>query len=201
LFRQIKEEKMNPRQFFTRGILLTLVMLVSSCATPQAALDPTSEPLFCPTSEPLSCPTTAAQAMPEITGWRMGMATDANAFITFDSGDKCTMQKVRPLRDGRGLSLDLVAKDNNYQDYIVWIETLDPGKTLDDLIKLTDPITAPTWAKIIGAVLVTPMSRTFYADAETINAAEGPIYFTCQVEGPVARKFINHLGPLEFEAP
>jgi len=108
------------------------------------------------------------------------------------------MQVLSKLIEGGGLAIDVVAKDHGYQNYIVFISYLDPGKTLDDLKKTTDPINPPSWLHLMGAVLATPMSRTAYMDSETIDAARGPIYFTCQVEGPVARKFIDQLGPLEF---
>lgn len=181
---------MNHKMSFTCGILLVMAVILAACATPQATP--------CPTSEPQTCPTTAAAAMPEMTGWRWKMAKEANAIITFEPGDKCSMQFVRKVVGGGQLAVDVVANDNAYQNYVVWILTLDPGKTLDDMKKITNPLGPPTWAHIKAAVLASPMSRAFYADAETIEAAEGPIYFTCQVEGPVNRKFIDHLGPLEF---
>lgn len=188
---------MNHRKIIARGITLILVMIMlAGCAAP--AVVPTTAP--CPTSAPQSCPTAAAQAMPEISGWRWAVAAEDNAIITFGPGDTCSMKVVNQVFEGEGLAIDVVANDHAYQNYIVWIVTLDPGKTLEDLKKTTDPITPPSWLHLIGAVLATPMSRATYLDSETIDAARGPIYFTCQVEGPVARKFIDQLGPLEVKA-
>lgn len=187
---------MNHRKIIARGITLILVMIMlAGCTAPAAA--PTAA--TCPTSASQSCPTAAAQAMPEISGFRWSMAGLANAIITFEPGDKCSMQVVSQVKEGEGLVVDLVAKDHAYQNYIVWISYLDPGTTLEDMKNYTDPINPPSWLNIIGAVMATPMSRAFYADMETIDAARGPIYFTCQVEGPVARKFIDQLGPLEIK--
>jgi hypothetical protein len=183
--------------FFLIGILL-----VTSCSADQEVFNPTSAGLSCPTSAPLYCPTSAAQAMPEITGWRISLAGMAHAILTFDKNDKVSMQTGGLTFTGHeGLMIDVVAKDNAYLDYIVWIETLDPGKTVDDLKKLTDPIHPPSWVHLIGAVATTPMSRTFYADATPIKPENGPIYFTLQVEGPGPRKYVDHLGPLEFYTP
>lgn len=93
--------------------------------------------------------------------------------------------------------IDVVAHDNAYLNYIVWIAYLDPGKTIDDLKKQTDPINPPSYMHFIGAVLATPMSRTSFVDMHEIDPSKGPLYFTCQVEGPVTRKFVGQLGPLK----
>ena len=186
---------MNYKYLFARSITVVLaVLVIAGCA---ASAAPTTAP--CPTSAPQSCPTAAAQTMPEISGFRWSVAGSANAIITFGPGDKCSMQVVNQVKEGEGLALDVVANDHAYQNYIVFISYLDSGKTLEDLKNYTDPINPPSWLHIMGAVLATPMSRTAYMDAETIDAARGPIYFTCQVEGPVARKFIDQLGPLEIK--
>jgi hypothetical protein len=205
---------MNHRQFFTKGMMLILALLVAACTAPKATPASTSEPQSllasdpsaCPTCAPQACqtsasqtcPTEAAQAMPEISSFRWTMASMAHAIITFEPGDKCSMKVNKMLTDGEGLMIDVVVNDNTYQDYSVWIVYVDPGKSLNDLKKLTDPITPPDWVHIIGAVMSTPMSRTYYVDTEITPSAQGPIYFTCQADGRVARKFIDHVGPLKF---
>jgi hypothetical protein len=191
---------MNHNTSFACGIMLAMAVVLAGCTTAKADPCPTVETSVCPTAaacpEPQACPSAAAQVMPEMSGWRWAVTGTANAIITFGPGDKCSMQMVSKVI--RGLALDVVANDNAYQNYVVWIETLDAGKTLEDLKKITNALKPPSWVHIQGGVLATPMSRAFYADVETIDAGEGPIYFTCQVEGPVARKIIDHLGPLEF---
>jgi hypothetical protein len=183
---------MNHKTSFACGIMLAMAVILAACATPQATP--------CPTSEPQVCPTTAAETMTEMSSWRWTLAGNANAILTFEPGDKCFMQVVSKVIGGGRLMFDVVVNDNAYQNYVVWIVTLDAGKTLEDMKKLTDPINPPYWLHLQGVVVANPMSRTTYADVETVDATEGPIYFTCQVEGPVARKFIDHLGPLEFYA-
>jgi hypothetical protein len=200
---------MNHKKHTLLVIIFILAMLVvSGCAPPQATPCPTSEPQSCPTAiaqtcptaEPQSCPTAAAQAVPGRSGFRGQVAVETNAVITFDPGDKCSMRVLNQVIKEDGLLIEVVANDNAYQDYIVWIHYLDPGKTLEDLkTQATDPITPPSFLHILGAVLASPMSRTTYAGQITIDAEQGPIYFTCQVYGPGPRKNIDQLGPLEIK--
>ena len=189
-------------------VLVLAIVAVSGCAPPQATPCPTSEPQSCstaivqtcPTAEPQSCPTAAAQAVPGRSGFRAQIASMVNAVITFEPGDKCSMRALNQVIKEDGLLIEVVANDNAYQDYIVWIHYLDPGKTLEDLkTQATDPITPPSFLHILGAVLASPMSRTTYAGQITIDADQGPIFFTCQVYGPGPRKNIDHLGPLEIK--
>lgn len=183
---------MNHKWSITVGIAFVLLMLVGSgCAT-----SPTVTP--CPTAEALSCPTPgAAQTVPDRSGFRSQAAGEANAIITFEAGDNCSMIVHNSISKNEGLMIEVVADDNAYKDYIVWIHYLDPGKTIEDLQKSTDPITPPDFLHIIGAVIGTPMSRTTYFSQIAIDVEQGPIYFTCQVYGP-PRKMIGHLGPLEL---
>jgi len=192
---------MNNRVKVSSVIYLIGILLVTSCSAPQEVYNPSSQASSCPTSATLFCPTPAAQAMPEITFWRTSLAGMAHAIITFDKNDKVSMQTGAIFNRNRELMIDVVAKDNAYLNYVVWIVTLDPDKTIEDLKKVTNPITPPTWVNIIGAVVTTPMSRAFYADKTPIKPDNGPIYFTLQVEGPGPRKIVDHLGPLEFYTP
>ena len=190
---------MNNKKLLTRIIIIFQVMLtVSGCSASGADLGVAVAPQTCPTSASLFCPTAAAPAMPETSVFQWELAGAANAVITFQPGDKCTMQVNSPLKDGQGIIVEVVVKDNTYQDYLVWVETLDPGKTLEDLQSYTDAINPPGWMNLFGGISATPMSRMVYLDPETISAAQGPIYFTCQADGPGARKSIGHVGPLEF---
>ncbi len=196
---------MNHRPFFTRAILLTLVLLVTSCAAPQSTPIPTSDPQACPTCAPQACPTSVPQAcptpaaalMPEMTSWRWQVAGAANAIVTYEPGDQCTLEIVSPIIPEDGFAIDVVAHDNTYLNYFVSISYLDPGKTIDDLKKLTDPINPPGYMHFVGMVVTTPMSRAGIVFFHEIDPTNGPLYITCQVEGPVARKFVGQLGPLE----
>ncbi len=181
---------MNRKTILTCLVLGLLVIITTACATPQ--------PTPCPTSQPQSCPTAASLAMPEISGFRWAYAGESNAIITFGAGDKCTVQLIRPVVKEDDLRFDVVANDSTYQDYIVWVSYLDPGKTLDDLKSYTDPTIPPTWLHVIGGVLTTPMSRAESRSQLAIDSTQGPLYFICQVNGPVARKTIDYLGPLEW---
>ncbi len=182
---------MNRKTILTRVILLILMVITTACAKPQ------STP--CPTSQPQSCPTAASLAMPEISGFRWAYSGESNAIITFEAGDKCTLQVVRPVSKEDDLRFDVVANDNTYQDYIVWVSYMDPGKTLDDLNNWSDPVIPPSWLHVFGGVLTTQMSRALSRSALAIDSSQGPLYFVCQVNGPVARKTIDYLGPLEWK--
>lgn len=207
---------MNHKQFLVRGITFILVVLVvagctatkadvsatvapQTCPTAEIKSCPTAIAQACPTAESHSCPTAAAQVMPERSGFRKLASATANAIITFEPGDKCSMRVLKTVVIDADLRIELEINDNAYQDYIVWIYYLDPGMTLDDLkTQDTDPITPAPFIHIAGAMLATPMSRTLYVGKVTINPAQGPFYFTCQVDGPGPRKMIDHLGPLEI---
>ena len=190
---------MNNKKLLAQITSIFLVTLIlTGCAASGADLGVAVAPQTCPTSAPQFCPTAAAPAMPGTSVFQWELAGAANAIITFQPGDKCTMQVNSPLKDGQGLIVEVVVKDNTYQDYLVWLATVDPGTTLEDLQSYTDAINPPGWMNLFGGISATPMSRMVYVDTETISAAQGPIYFTCQADGPATRKFIGHLGPLEF---
>ncbi len=207
---------MNHKHYFFRSVILLLVMLiVGGCAATEADVSATLAPQTCPTAEPLSCPSVATQvcptngpqscpnaaiqAVPARSSFQSTVASMVNATITFEAGDKCSIQIYNPVQKANGLKFEVVVNDNTYQDYIVWFYYVDAGKTLEDL-KTQDPgpFTPAPFIHLLGAQLATPMSRTFYASPPLASDAnQGPIFFTCQVDGPVPRKQIDHLGPLE----
>lgn len=198
---------MNHKLILTRGIALIMVMLVvTGCATPQAAPCPTAIPQSCPTIASQSCPTAAAQALPETNAWRWGYTggIPLNVVITFDPGDKCSMEVVNPLAGSyfnslwNQLSYDIVVNDQTYQNYIVFVYSADPGTTQAEMDapgpdpSLGEP---PSWMNIITGDVIYPMTRTFHTSA--IDITEGPLYFTCLAQGPDKLKVIGDLGPLE----
>ena len=205
---------MNHNKFVIRGIALILVMLVvAGCAAPTATPCPTTASFSCPTAAVQecptaavqSCPTTLAQAPPTPNAWRPGYTGDipTNVIITFDPGDKCSMKVITPISESyysplwNVLSYDIVVNDQTYQNYLMWTETIAPGKTLADMEAIPPTATRipPSWVKIIIGDIVYPMTRTFHY--VSVDITEGPLYFTCMVQGPGGPRTIGHLGPLE----
>jgi hypothetical protein len=113
------------------------------------------------------------------------------------------MEVINPLTgsdwstSGLDLAYDIVINDPTYQNYVVYTLTVDPGKTLADLeaIPPTSTYTPPYFVNLIQGDIGNPMSRTFHAGA--VDITEGPLYFTCTVQGPDNLRIIGHLGPLE----
>ena len=199
---------MNHKQILTRGIALILVMLVvAACTAPSAAPCPTIAPQSCPTNASQSCPTNAPQssptaamqAVPEMNAWRWGFTGgSANVIITFEPGDKCSMDIIQPITgsDWNTLNYEIVVNDQTYQNYLVDSFTVDPGITLEEMeASPGPPAPPPPWMHLKEVTFVNPMSRTLQAAAITIT--EGPFYFVCNVQGPDDLKIIKILGPLE----
>jgi hypothetical protein len=199
-----EENKMNQKQFFTYGIMLMLVMLLTACAalktTPcptTATLScPTTAALSCPTTAPQSCPTAAAQAMPVLDGYRTNtIDPQANVIFTFDPGDKCTMQiRSRPFTSD--FAYQIVVNDNAHLNYMVAGTTLNAGYTLADVEEwnTNNPhlVQAPPMVtlKIYGAV--NPMSNTIHL----VQYTGDPLLFACITEGPDAHQIIAQFDPL-----
>jgi len=188
---------MNHKMILTRGIAVIVVMLVvTGCATPQ--VDP------CPTTAPQACPTVAAQAMPKVNAWRWGYTggIPTNVIITFDPSDKCSMEVVNPInvsyfsKSWNQVSYEIVVNDQTYENYVVWVYSVDPGTTQAqiDAVDPNDTSSPPSWANLIQGTIVYPMSRTFHTGA--VDITEGPLYFTCMVQGPDALRIIGDLEPL-----
>ncbi len=208
---------MNHKLIMTRAIAFIVVMLVvTGCATPQVEPSPTnapqscptnapqscpnSEPQSCPTTASLSCPTAAAQALPEMNAWRWVWTRDStNVIITFEPGDKCSMEVTNPITgyDWNTLTYEIVVNDQTYQNYLVDAFTVDPGKTPGDILN-TPPVSSsipPSYVHLKEVTFLNPMSRTL--QAAEITMSEGPFYFVCSVQGPDALRIIETLGPLE----
>jgi hypothetical protein len=192
---------MNHKLILTSVIALFMVMLVvTGCATPKATP--------CPTSAPQSCPTVAAQALPEVNGWRWSYTggIPTNVIITFDKSDQCSMEVINPVRASyfnqawNQVSYEIVVNDQTYQNYVVWIGSVDPGTTQAQIDAVDKYATSspPSWLNLIQGTIVYPMSRTFHTGA--IDITEGPLYFTCMVQGPDNLKIIGNLEPLEVPA-
>ena len=199
---------MNHKLIMTRAIAFIVVMLVvTGCATPQVEPSPTNAPQSCQTSEPqscpttasLSCPTAAAQALPEMNAWRWGWTRDAtNVIITFEPGDKCSMEVTNPITgdDWNTLTYEIVVNDQTYPNYLVDAFTVDPGMKLAEIVAgSTSSSIPPPFVHLKEVTFINPMSRTL--QAAEITMSEGPFYFVCSVQGPDALRIIETLGPLE----
>lgn len=192
---------MNYKQFVTRGIVLALVLLLSACTSPKTTSDSTSDLQSCPTAEPQSCPTAAVQAIPEMNAWRLGWTRDAaNVIITFEPGDKCSMDIIHPItgNDWNTLNYEIVVNDQTYQNYLVDAFTVDPGMTPEDILNAPPPVSSsipPSYVHLKEVTFINPMSRTLQAAEITIT--EGSFYFICSVQDPGDLRIIASLGPLE----
>ncbi len=197
---------MNHNQIFTLIRVLLSALLLAACATPTAApaanadqqscptaaaqTCPTAAAQTCPTAEPLSCPTAAALEPAVMNSWRWTVAGEANAVITFEKGDKCSMTVVKPLTEP-GINLSIVVNDTTYNNYMVVGLILDPGKTLADVDKWNNSNSAPPFAQSIGLAIVNPASRT---DIQQSINIPGQLYYTCFVQGPGALRAIANVG-------
>jgi hypothetical protein len=211
---------MNHKQLFTHGFMLILVILLSACATTKSTSNPTAAPVSCPTSAAQACPTiapqacpniqecptAAAQAVPEMSAWRWGYTggIPLNVIITIEPGDKCSMEVIYPVAGSyfnplwNQLSYDIVVNDQSYENYVIFVYSVDPGTTQAQMdAPGPDPSLGrpPSWVNIITGDVIYPMTRTFHTSA--IDISEGPLYFTCLAQGPGKLKIIGDLGPLE----
>ena len=195
---------MNHKQFFTRWIILVLIVLLTACAAPKADTSPTTVPQTCPTAEPQSCPTTvpqscptdAAQAMPEMDAYRTNtIDTQANVIFTFDPGDKCSMQ-IRSRPTTSDFVYQIVVNDDSHLNYMLSGTTLKSGYTLADVEKWNQnnpnlvALPPMTTLKIYQAV--NPMSNTI----QQVQYIGDPLYFVCLTEGPDAHQVIASFDQL-----
>ncbi len=189
---------MNQKMFFVCSILLASAIALSGCAsgaTPAATMIAppvlTPEPLVCPTSAPQECPSPAVEAQ-VINEWRWGYTKDyANVVITFDPGDKCSLEFIKPT-DGNELAFEIVVNDQTYQNYMVVLLSLDQGKGFKDLEAYNaqggqNNGNPPPFSKVNGLEIVPPMSRTFHG----VLAQTSPLYFVCLVQGPGSQRVIE----------
>lgn len=189
---------MNRKRVTGMSLTLALILvLVSACTAPQAKANlPTTQ--SCPTAEPQSCPTPALLAQPPMDDWRVDYNDEVNIRVTFDSGDKCNVEMVKPARDLTYLRYEIVVNDQTYENYLVAGLTLFEGKTLKDLEDYDEmakgPVNAPPFSDIQLLDIVAPMSRTLIA----IRIPKSPIYFVCIVEGPVEQQIIDEFGPFDI---
>jgi hypothetical protein len=191
-------EKMNHKRVSTIGTILVLIAIVlAGCAAAKADPCPTVEPLSCPTTatcpEPQACPTSAALSMPpaDKSSWQWTQL--ANVIITYNPGDQCTVEVINQ-PESSGITYEIVVNDQAYKDYVVLVETLDEGKTLQDLVEArkTYGSEQPPFTQVQFTDAVYPMTRTWHG----ITYNGRPLYFTCMVEGSFGQKIIGQNGPV-----
>jgi hypothetical protein len=196
-----ENDKMNPKWILKSWIAILLAALVlAGCASTKTDPCPTSAP--CPTAQACPtaqvCPTAAAQAATKMSAWRQTISSLSNIVITIDPGDKCSVTVSKPLTSDI-IFYEIVVNDQAYPNYLIGIETLDPGKTLDDLEALPKKTTAePAWVSIDLESDVGPMTRTWAKGS--FDPAKGPLYVTCLVEESNSLKIIGNFGPIEVPA-
>ncbi len=185
----------NIRRIKPVALAILAVALVAGCTTPQATSSPTITPITCPTAP--ACPTSAAQAPHTETGL-LAQVPPANATITFDPGDQCSLDIQSNFLYANSLVLNIVVNDQSYQDYIVFIETLTAPHTLEDLNPLIDRTLKdkPSYVDILASIVENPGDNSHHS---ITIATENPLYFSCAVGGGSLgeHKIINNLGPLE----
>jgi hypothetical protein len=187
------ENYMNHKTLIVLGMSFLLVaMILAGCASPNPAA--TSAP--CPTSAPLACPTALAQLPPTANAWRTGYNAMSNVIITFDPGEKCSIEVKNPVNDV-AWSYHVVVNDDTYQNYAVVVLTLDDGKTLKDLQDFDaaygETGNPPPFAKIKMLEIVEPLSSTWHG----ISLSGSPVYFACVIQGPGGQKVIDEFGPVK----
>ncbi len=131
--------------------------------------------------------------------WRLdhsgkGKQWQTNAEIIFEPSDKCSMTIYNDSSTG-GLAYKVLVKDDTYDNYMIAIDTLDEGYSIEDLKAYENPNVGPSFANLVRYDVFDPGSTTFIGDAIIID--EGELYFTCMVQGGDQYKIIDVLGPLE----
>jgi hypothetical protein len=191
--KKTKEVNMNTLKAYTPVIVIMMVSLfLAGCAAPI----PASTPVVCPTNAPLSCPTSIADIPATPNRWRADFSVNfANVLITFDPGDKCTMD-VKKTISSKAWSYEIVVNDQAHQNYMVGALQLEEGKTLKDLedYNKNHANNPPPWSTLTMFEIVEPNSSTFHG----ITLTGSPVYFVCQVQGPDSLQIIATFGPVKI---
>jgi len=137
--------------------------------------------------------------------WRLdhtgkGKQWATNAEIVFEPDDKCSMTIYKDASKG-SFAYKILVKDDTYDNYMVAVQTLDEGYTIEDLKKYPNnqAFRAPDYVNLLRFDAVDPGSTTFMGGG--ISIEEGELYFTCMIQGPDAWRIIGHLGPLQVKDP
>jgi len=129
---------------------------------------------------------------------RLGGMWGTNFVITFEPGDKCTLTVYSNPR-ANSFAYTILVKDDTYDNYLVAIDSLDEGYTIDDLKAYKPAHIPPRFANLISYHAVDPDSTTFLGEVHNIEP--GDYYITCQVQGPDSHKNLEVLGPVHVNPP
>lgn len=130
--------------------------------------------------------------------WRLsrtgeGQNWGTNVQFAFEPGDKCSMLVYNP-PDSNTFAYKILVKDDTYENYGIFMVTLDEGRTIEDLEILKENMAPPSYVNMISFDVVDPGSATFSFGSLSIDT--GDLYFLCSVQGGDVNKFIEILGPL-----
>jgi hypothetical protein len=185
---------MNRRTYLVIAItLVSTILLATGCTASQAA----TETQACPTAAPLACPTTAAQVEPNLDSWVSHYKSFTNIRITFDPGNKCSMDVLKPATGGL-IVYEIVVNDQTYEHYVVSAITLDEGYTLEDAAEYDRThigvVPPPPFSEIQTIEVVAPRTWT----SHFVMMPKSPLYFACIIQGPAEQQVIDQFGPVEI---
>lgn len=185
---------MNLKQYLARSLALIMVtLIVAGCGPTKAGLSTTIEPQVCPTTP--ACPAAAAQVPSSENTWAAALQGASAIEITFEPGEKCTVDAPDLL--GRGMHYyNIKVKDQAHATYAVIFQTLDEGKTLADLQAYPKTATTePSWDTIIRENYVGPGTNSYYEE----DFPTGQVYISCFVSAKTGILRILDYGPLEVK--
>ena len=190
------------KQYIGRCFGLFLVMLmVAGCGPTEADLSATIASQTCPTAEPVSCPTapacpaSAAQIPSSENTWAATLQSASAIEITFEPGEKCTVDAPNVL--GKGMHYyNIKVKDQAHATYAVIFQTLEEGKTLADMQAYPKTATRePSWDTIIRENYVGPVSNSYYEE----DFPTGQIYISCFISTQTGILRILDYGPVDIK--
>jgi len=190
------------------SVFLLLVLMLAGCAStkadpnPTPVVCPTSIPPSCPTKVPLSCPTApvcpttvALQFSSGENYWSAQLANVSAFDVTFDPGDKCAVSAPSLL--GKGMNYyHIKVNDQAHATYAVIFQTLDEGKTLQDLQAYSNTASEPPgWAHDFQEIYVSTGNNSYYAE----DLPVGQVYISCFVSTENGPLRILDYGPVEVK--
>jgi hypothetical protein len=119
-------------------------------------------------------------------------ATRPAMTVTFRS-DSCAYTGPQKIRAGEVAITQQDDGRGQYEQYAVFIATLDPGKTVADL-KQAMSDSAPAW---VHQVTTLPAQKPGDHATTLLDVKEGPLYLICFVRPPL--RGIGVIGPIGVE--
>ncbi|MGE5124201.1 MAG: hypothetical protein ACM3H7_06750, partial [Acidobacteriaceae bacterium] len=151
------------KQYARRSLAFILAMvIIVACGAIEAEPSATVGPQTCPTAP--ACPATAAQIPSAENTWAAALQGASAIEITFEPGEICTVDAPDLLGQGRHY-YSIKVKDQAHATYAVIFQTLDEGKTLEDLQAYPKTATTePSWDTIIRENYVGPGTNSYYEE-------------------------------------